>query len=494
VKLSDITDSTVDALKSFGAFATDTVQPTVRLGVTGLSRAGKTVFVTALVRNLVLFRSLPFFPAHAEGRIERVVLEPQPDDDVPRFRYEDHLDGFARERPVWPEGTKRVSQIRLAIDYTPRSAMRRMLEPAFGRARLNVDIVDYPGEWLIDLAMLEQDFAAWSARALAAGEAPHRRDAVASFRDFVGSIDADAALDEAVAQKGAALYTDYLRASREKEPALSTLGPGRFLMPGDLEGSPLLTFFPLPAGADAGSPKGSLRAAMERRYESYKTLVARPFWRNHFCRIDRQIVLFDALAALNSGPAALGDMSQAMTEVLKAFRPGASTLVSRMFQRRIDKILFVATKADHLHHTSHDRLEALARTMADAAIVRAEFAGAEVRSMAVAAIRATREAEAEIDGGSLPCIVGTPRKGEKVGDTVFDGETETALFPGDLPADPARLIRGDEGELPAGAHDVRVLTFLPPRLTLETPGGKRPAPPHIRLDRAIDFLIGDKLA
>ena len=42
---------------------------------------------------------------------------------------------------------------------------------------------------------------------------------------------------------------------------------------------------------------------MERRYEAYKDVVVRPFFRDHFARLDRQIVLVDVLAALNAGPA-----------------------------------------------------------------------------------------------------------------------------------------------------------------------------------------------
>ena len=38
------------------------------------------------------------------------------------------------------------------------------------------------------------------------------------------------------------------------------------------------------------------------------------------------------------------------------------------------------------------------------------------------------------------------------------------------------------------------LRFRPPRITLETPSGEEPALPHIRLDRAIEFLLGDRLA
>src|SRR3954454_1244396 len=61
--------------------------PTVRLGVTGLSRAGKTVFITALVHNLVHGGRLPLFEARASGRLTEARLMPQPDDDVPRFDY-----------------------------------------------------------------------------------------------------------------------------------------------------------------------------------------------------------------------------------------------------------------------------------------------------------------------------------------------------------------------------------------------------------------------
>ncbi len=44
---------------------------------------------------------------------------------------------------------------------------------------------------------------------------------------------------------------------------------------------------------------------MERRYEAYKTHVVKPFFREHFARIDRQIVLVDALTAINRGPEAV---------------------------------------------------------------------------------------------------------------------------------------------------------------------------------------------
>ena len=57
----------------------------------------------------------------------------------------------------------------------------------------------------------------------------------------------------------ATTFTAYLRASRADMHALSTLPPGRFLMPGDLEGTPALTFAPLPA------PSGPVRTSTSVR-------------------------------------------------------------------------------------------------------------------------------------------------------------------------------------------------------------------------------------
>jgi len=90
--------------------------PTVRLGVTGLSRAGKTVFISALVHNLIHGGRLPLFDAHAQGRLTEARLMPQPDDAVPRFDYEAHVAELVDKR-IWPNSTRRISELRLTIEY-----------------------------------------------------------------------------------------------------------------------------------------------------------------------------------------------------------------------------------------------------------------------------------------------------------------------------------------------------------------------------------------
>ena len=454
----------------------------VRLGVTGLSRSGKTVFLTALVSNLIAGARLPVLAASAEGRITRARLEPQPDDAVPRFGYEDHVASLMGPDRQWPQSTRRISQLRLTIEFETANRWS-------GRdASLTLDLVDYPGEWLLDLPLLDKTYATWARETLAASETSARAPLSAGWRAALAGLDVHAEANEDRAREIAEKFTAYLLKARENVYALSTLPPGRFLMPGDLEGSPALTFAPIPLGEGDAIVSGTMAAMMERRYEAYKTHVVKPFFRDHFARLDRQIVLVDALTALNSGPAALSDLENALSEVLSAFRAGRASSFASIFRPRIDRILFAATKADHLHHTSHDRLEAILRLLTARAIARAEGVGAEIDVIALAAIRATREAEIRQQGEILKAIIGVPEKGETIGGDVFDGVAEAAVFPGELPADPASIFAGDAIALPEADNDWRFVRFRPPITQRGQPA------PHIRLDRALQFLIGDRLA
>jgi hypothetical protein len=487
VRLTDIWDRTRLALGDAAAAAGDLVEPTLRLGVTGLAGAGKTVFITALVRNLVAGGRMPLFDPIAEGRLRNAYLRPQPDDQVPRFDYERHLASLLEEPREWPESTKTISQLRISLEFAPENFWGRRLR----RGRLNVDIVDYPGEWLLDLPLLGWSYADWSARTIAASRAGPRAKLAADWHKLLESLDPKGPLDEAAASRAAGAFRAYLSACRAARFSLSALPPGRFLMPGELAGSPALTFAPLQPPADRSAPRGSLWAMMARRYESYKQAVVKPFFRDHFARLDRQIVLVDALAALNAGPAALADLETALTDILACFRPGAGSWLTSILSRRIDRILFAATKADHLHREGHRRLEAILRRLAQHAIQRAEFAGAEVEVAAIAAIRATREATAARGGEDLPCIVGTPMAGERIAGRTFDGKQETAIFPGQLPEDPdAALAHGRDAPEPDEA-EWRFIRFRPPAPAAGA--GGEPVFPHIRLDRALNFLIGDKL-
>lgn len=480
---TSIADEALIALDTFTGRITGLTLPSVRLGVTGLSRAGKTVFISALVHNLIHGGRLPLFDAQKTGRISKTYLEHQPDDEVPRFQYEDHISALVDQR-IWPDSTRAISELRLIIEFDSASGWGRM----FSSGKLALDIVDYPGEWLLDLPLLSKSYAEFSKQSFELADLDGRSDLSAAWRKASETVDPDGDADEMLARNLAEQFTAYLRTCKTDARALSTLPPGRFLMPGDMEGSPALTFAPLPRLVDGRPRAGSMQAMMERRYEAYKTHVVKPFFREHIARLDRQIVLVDALQALNAGAEAITDLERALTEILACFRPGARNMFTGLFSRRIDRILIAATKADHLHHESHDRLQAIVRRLVQRATARADLTGAQVDVLAMAAVRATHEGTVKKRGETLPVIIGTPLKGETIGDETFDGETETAIFPGDLPVKPDVVFApGNEG------LNLRFVRFRPPRLERSADGLKLSLP-HIRLDRAMQFLLGDKLA
>ena len=488
--LSDLALAPLDAWRSTRSYIADLATPTLRLGVTGLARAGKTVFITALVRNLIRGGRLPFLAAYDERRIISAELTPQPDDDVPRFEYERHLAALTAPEPIWPESTRAISQLRVTLTFQRTTALARALGPS----RLHIDIVDYPGEWLLDLALLNRTYAQWSADAMALARSPARGNAAKAWLQHVGALKPSAPEDEAKAIEAAGVFTAYLHAARAEEPALSTVGPGRFLMPGEREGSPLLAFAPLDVAPDAKLAHGTLAAMMARRYESYRVHIVRPFFQDHFAHLDRQIVLVDALSAINRGAHAIDDLSHALEAALVAFRPGARGWLSAFLPTRIDRIVFAATTADHLPAVAHDRLEAMLGLIVEGAARRAEAAGADIRAIALAALRATTEARASRNGEMLACIKGVPLPGERLGARTFDGRSEIAVFPGDLDADPrAALAAARTLDPTAASLGLGLVRFRPPRLEPDD-ATIEPRPwPHIRLDKALEHLLGDRL-
>jgi predicted YcjX-like family ATPase len=444
-------------------------EPVIRLGVTGLARSGKTVFITSLIANLLDRGRMQAMHAVRSGRIEAAYLQRGRDDAIPRFDYETHLHHLTSAAPVWPASTAGLSEIKLSFRVRPYGLLAGLSKSRI----VHLEIVDYPGEWVLDLGLFDLNYTTWSARALAQA---NTRPEGAAYMAALASVDADAKFDDAQAARLARLWRDYLMAARDAGYYDCT--PGRFLLPGDMEGSPALTFAPLPP---SDAPRGSLAREFSRRFGAYKSRVVVPFFRNHFSRIDRQIVLVDALGAIHSGPRATQDLRQALSAILAAFRPGKNAILQKLLgRRRIDRILFAATKADHLHHSQHDRLGAILSALLDDARRRADFEGAKTQAMAIASLRSTIEETRDVNGAPLHLVCGN----------LLDTGQPAALHPGDLPTDPSVLIgpaqNGAENWL---GHDFDVMRFAPAPLSLRPGDG----PPHIRLDHAAEFLIGDKL-
>lgn len=446
-------------------------EPVVRLGVTGLSRAGKTVFITSLVANLLDRGRMPALRAAKQGRIEAVFLQPQPNDIVPRFEFEKHLDTMTGAGANWPESTRAISQLRVSVKVAPAGVLSALKSTR----TVHIDIVDYPGEWLLDLPLMEQSFEEWSEGAIALARGPARVKLAQDWLTLLDQTNGANALDEGVAQNLAQAFTAYLQACRAA--GLSACAPGRFLMPGDLAGSPALTFSPLPSG---DRPRRSLAREMARRYEAYKSKVVYPFFRDHFSRIDRQVVLVDALGAIHAGPQAVGDLRDALADIMETFKAGRNGWLSALRGKSVERVLFAATKADHVHQSQHQALTHIMGALVRSARSKAEFQGAQTDAMAIASLRATTEETRQHEGETLDLVRGRSLETGK----------QVAMYAGALPDDPSVLLKpADAGQQGWLDGDYAVMGFAPAEKSSKVGDG----PPHIRLDRAAEFLIGDRL-
>ncbi|MEN2494453.1 MAG: putative protein YcjX [Hyphomicrobiaceae bacterium hypho_1] len=486
MRLSAISDTALDLFRSTEAAVSDVVTPSLRLGVTGLSRAGKTVFITALVHTLTNACASPSLPLeHLRGF--RAFLEPQPDDDVPRFAYEQHLKMLQNDIADWPESTRQISQLRLTLEWEASDTLRRL---AGLPRRLHVDIIDYPGEWLLDLGLLSQSYQTWSREINAAATRRLPDECTKTWLSFIHSRSMYDLSDEQIAIEGAQKFTHYLRSLKEHNRYAQFISPGRFLLPGEFEGSPLLTFFPLSIVSKIDEPvrPGTLGALLSKRFESYKQQVVRPFFERHFKSLDRQIVLVDVLGALNGGAEAIEELETTLLGALQTFRPGRQSWLGRLIERRIERVMFAATKADLIHGSNHHRLNDLIRVLLSRAMKRVDATGADVDVTSLASLRATEDVEYNNGRFSIPCIRGQPKVGEISAGRLFNGQSMAAIFPGDLPDDAYDIF--DKDIFQAGA--LQFVRFQPPRPEY-THLAKTPQWPHIGLDRIVRYLIGDRL-
>ena len=101
-----------------------------------------------------------------------------------------------------------------------------------------------------------------------------------------------------------------------------------------------------------------LQKHLSQVYDVYKKEVESRLGQ-HFRHLDSQIILVDLLSALEQGEAALHELQQAMQSALRFFRYGNQRGVMQWLSRKINRVVFAATKADQLVLSERLRLEKL---------------------------------------------------------------------------------------------------------------------------------------
>lgn len=450
-----------------GNLATDLLQlrSTIRIGVTGLARAGKTALLTSLAANLLALSAgqvaLPAVSDRLRGRKLRVSIAPSAASEVPRFEVGPHVAALAADPPQWPARTTAVSLLALDLDL-PRDGL---LAP-FGPRLRRLELLDYPGEWLLDLPLLNQDFAVWSVATLRRLESPELAAMTGPFLGLVRGLPTGIAADEALALTGHRLYTETLRRLRD-EAGLAFLQPGRFLMPPPGAAPPWMQFFPLPGS-------GPLATLLRARFDAYVDAVRRDLISPLFGDLDRLVVLADVLSALHQGQAAFADARSALAAAAAALCWGRSwsdwlAAFARLElpPRSINRVAFAATKADHVAARQRGNLTALMRRLTSVPDDSATLA-----AFAIASVRCTEDVVETLAGRPVSAVRGR-----------IIGEPRPARFyPGEVP----------DG-LPDDTFWQHRFLALPNFEPLRPPGEGRGGIPQLGLDALVAFLLADIL-
>jgi predicted YcjX-like family ATPase len=453
-----------------------TLDQHVTLAVTGLSRSGKTAFITSLVNQLVNEGNnsqLGFFNVVHQERFIAAKRVPQKHLHIGRFEYDQAMSAFSQNEPTWPEPTHGISEMRLAIRYKPKESL---LKYASDTATLYLDITDYPGEWLLDLPMLNQTFEQWSQQTTALLLTEPRFKSAETFIEKVNQIDPFAKVDEQRLADLSKEYTELLLHFRH-ELGLSVIQPGRFILPGELADAPILQFFPFTAfekmdkNAYQNASDDCLIGMLRARFIEYKERVVKAFYKEHFVNFDRQIVLADCLTPLNNGPESFADLKTAMTMIMESFSYGQSSLFSRLFAPKIDKLLFAATKADHVTPEQHHNLVRLLDQLVYQTKHQLNYDVIEMKTLALASVKTTQAGTSRYQGQDIPVLRGKRSENREL----------ITVFPG---AVPNKLPEQDYWQ----QKTFNFISFAP-----MDPIGQHECLPHLRMDQVMQFLLSDKM-
>jgi predicted YcjX-like family ATPase len=462
------------ALESVGAAleASPLSQRRHRIAVTGLQRAGKTVFITAFAHALMTaarapMAAFPFFPWREHVRSVELLEIP----GVPRFPFEERLAQLLADTPAWPAPTTGLSGLRVRIRHDDVGLLRAAVSST---VTTDLDLIDYPGEWLLDLPMLGQSFRDWSRQMEELAHSAGRRDLAQRWLDAVRGLDADAPENPAELARIAGLYRDYLVRCRQ-ERGLCFVQPGRFAMEGETV-DPAASFFPLSTvraglganfGAGIGAPKrGTMGAALLARHAAYLKQVRR-FHAEVFGRLGKQVLLVDLLSALQQGREPFADLGLAIRSISDAFEELKHPLLRLLPMAKVERLALVATKADHVTADQHANLVNLLRDM-----VGEPFLLATARQsglLAVASVKATTDLKLKVNDLATPFLRGIPAGRAEVLDI------QPGVIPGTIPA----ADQWDE-------TGFNIRRFEPPRLGAGF--ADRPLP-HVNLDKVLQFLL-----
>jgi predicted YcjX-like family ATPase len=418
--------------------------PDIRIAVSGLANAGKTVFITQLIAHLEYFKRTQFDLGPGRTIIEAKRL-PIAMPGVMPFPYEQARKYLLGRDPEWPPATREVTGIRLEFTLVDEGAKFYQRK----RRHYSVEIYDFPGEMLGDVNLPDLSFEKWSEDTL------RRLGDVLSPLKVAGQKYLPLLNHLNGIPPGTLVDSFHDALELALRHGARSVTPAAWIHARDQETHAIpLHFAPLPPNA----PK-ALIAHCRAGFEAYRQWLAPLI--SIFCRCDHHVILVDVLEILRDGQRRYVERKAALQELMR-FYAQAHGIVQQLARQlavtiglpikpartSLSRAVAAATKADAVLEEDRGRLAGLLEEMLERDM---KVLSTRVSFRACAAYDATRR---ETDGQRWVVIGRVPyhpdwaqaytvaRVPVSWPDYAWDG-TEFRSFRNYLPPKPDGPIRDD---------------------------------------------------
>ena len=442
-----------------------------RIGVVGMYRAGKTVFMTSLINHLIRHDPMRFPLGKGDvslGNFKRLPAR----NGWKEFDYERYR-SVLHTRRTWPDKSLAGQQYNCSFSRSD-----------WPNTTINLSLVDLAGERLADMCMAQNGYDEWSdlVFGLMSNGLEYQSHVGGYLSLFEESAPAPPGPDDILRQYRLALARCCLAYLPVITPSSLLLDAGGNYVSqrtaGEIADNRVVgldkerQFAPLPKHFRREHP--DLARQFAQRYGQYRQQVVMPLAR-WLSDCHQLVVLMDLGGLLAGGLGAYHGAQLLIEELLDWVDPGrglwgqmASLLLKPMSGGRfslpgVTRLAFVAAKADKVHASDRHKLLALLRDMVSARISGLqEDLKLKVEYFVCASVKST----ASRPDGSL----------EGVPAFAKGGEAKLSVFK------PSSLPHTWPGNWPAGEYNFPdVLPLMPARRDL--------APSHIGLNRVAEFLL-----
>lgn len=460
----EISDGTAELFNNTNLLIDRALDKQICIGVTGFSGSGKSTFITSLIHQLRYSNEaqLHGFLLARDQKILGINLLPLPDCDL--FNYEQGISELGSTPPRWPKPTATVSGCVIEINYINKDSIANKV--LGDKRKFNIEIRDYPGEWLLDLPLLEQDYWSWCQDVSELCTQSKRKTIIGDLLQDLQGVNPFQILTESEIESLYYRYSLFLQQC--KNSGLTLIQPGRVLLADKAHGHE--PFFPLlglrrydQETLDNADSK-SVYKVMLSRYLMYVNQIVKPFSDDFFNKVDRKVVLIDVIKALSGGKDDFDDMLLALSRIMDSHSYGMNSFFKKLSSPDVERIVFLASKPDRVLSNQHENLRSLVHDIITRVSPQSVRNSIPIDTEVVSSVRCTQDYEQFLTGTSL--------EGEK-------GNLKHPDIPERIPSEQQweGLSRWNPTEL------------LPPQMNGLMKGARIPS---IRMGIVLKDLIGDK--